>query len=345
MGGSSVEDWVIGSPSGEPRTLVLVGCTGNGKSATGNSILQKKAFVSEAKSSGVTHTCELRTAVSEDGQILNVIDTPGLFDCSAKAEFTCKEIGKCISMAKDGIHAVLFVLSVKTRFSEGEEAVLNSLRTLFGSKMTDYMILVFTGGDELEYHEIRLEDYLGRDCPKPLKELLNQCENRCVLFNNRTHSQSKKDEQVQELLSLMNLVLAKNDGKPYTDELFVELKRGTAELDGQNEEQLMKRITELVESKFRENTARLEQQLVEEKASLEQKLAEEKSRLEHKLAEEKARLEQQLVEEKAARLSAENMAHSSQEKSIDEIHKMRENLARAERELREQAGRMNCAIL
>ncbi|KAL8101368.1 hypothetical protein AgCh_033303 [Apium graveolens] len=319
MGGSSVEDWVIGSPSGEPRTLVLVGCTGNGKSATGNSILQKKAFVSEAKSSGVTHTCELRTAVSEDGQILNVIDTP------AKAEFTCKEIGKCISMAKDGIHAVLFVLSVKTRFSEGEEAVLNSLRTLFGSKMTDYMILVFTGGDELEYHEIRLEDYLGRDCPKPLK--------------------SKKDEQVQELLSLMNLVLAKNDGKPYTDELFVELKRGTAELDGQNEEQLMKRITELVESKFRENTARLEQQLVEEKASLEQKLAEEKSRLEHKLAEEKARLEQQLVEEKAARLSAENMAHSSQEKSIDEIHKMRENLARAERELREQAGRMNCAIL
>lgn len=74
-------------------------------------------------------------------------------------------------MAKDGIHAVLFVLSVKTRFSEGEEAVLNSLRTLFGNKMTDYMITVFTGGYELEYQETTLEDYLG-DCPHPLKVFL-----------------------------------------------------------------------------------------------------------------------------------------------------------------------------
>lgn len=98
----------------------------------------------------------------------------GLFDCSAKEEFTGKEIARCISMAKDGIHAVLFVLSVKTRFSEGEEAVLKSLRTLFGNRLTDYMIIVFTGGDELEYHEIALEDYLGCDCdcPHPLKVFL-----------------------------------------------------------------------------------------------------------------------------------------------------------------------------
>lgn len=78
MGGSSVdEDWVISSPFTGPRTLVLVGCTGNGKSATGNTILQRKAFVSEARSSGVTHTCELHSTVLKDGQILHVIDTPG----------------------------------------------------------------------------------------------------------------------------------------------------------------------------------------------------------------------------------------------------------------------------
>lgn len=43
----------------------------------------------------------------------------GLFDFSAETEFIGKEIVKCINMAKDGIHAVLVVLSVKTRFSEG----------------------------------------------------------------------------------------------------------------------------------------------------------------------------------------------------------------------------------
>lgn len=96
----------------------------------------------------------------------------GLFDCSAKTEFTLKEIAKCINMVKDGIHAVLVVLSIKNRFTEGEEAVVKSLRTLFGNKLTDYMIIVFTGGDELEYDQKTLKDYLGHDCPVPLQVFL-----------------------------------------------------------------------------------------------------------------------------------------------------------------------------
>lgn len=72
-------------------------------------------------------------------------------------------------MAKDGIHAVLVVFSVRTRFSQEEEAALRSLQTLFGSKIFDYMIVVFTGGDELEDNDETLDDYLGRECPQPLK--------------------------------------------------------------------------------------------------------------------------------------------------------------------------------
>ena len=95
--------------------------------------------------------------------------TAGLFDFSAESDFVGKEIVKCINLAKDGIHAVLVVFSVRTRFSQEEQAALRSLQTLFGSKIINYMIVVFTGGDELEENDETLEDYLGRECPEPLK--------------------------------------------------------------------------------------------------------------------------------------------------------------------------------
>ena len=89
MGGSYVDDdWEFASSgsanevqisANEARTVVLVGRTGNGKSATGNSILGKKVFKSKASSSGITSSCEMKTAELSDGQIVNVIDTPGKY--------------------------------------------------------------------------------------------------------------------------------------------------------------------------------------------------------------------------------------------------------------------------
>lgn len=49
------------------------------------------------------------------------------------------------------------------------------------------------------------------------------CGNRCVLFNNKTKEKEKKSEQLKILFSLVNKVVHNNGGKPYTDEIFVEL--------------------------------------------------------------------------------------------------------------------------
>lgn len=346
MGGSYVEDdWELASSgsasevqisANEARTVVLVGRTGNGKSATGNSILGKKVFKSRASSSGVTSSCEMQTAELSDGQIVNVIDTPGLFEVSAGSEFIGKEIVKCIDFAKDGIHAILVVLSVRSRFSEEEENALRSLQTLFGSKIVDYMIVVFTGGDELEDDEDTLDDYLGRECPESLKQILSLCGNRCVLFDNKTKDEKKRSGQVQQLLSFVNMIVSQNGGQPYTDELFAKLKKGAMKLH--REQRKVDSLEGYSEGQISELKKHMQQ-------TYEEQLKHITEMIESKLKEATTRLEKQLAEEQAARLRAEDSAKLAQKKSDDEIRKLRKHLEKAHEELRKRGDKGGCAIL
>lgn len=57
-----------------------------------------------------------------------------------------------------------------------------------------------------------------------MQRVLEMCKRRVVLFDNKTKDAAKQAEQVQQLLSLINLVMEENGGQPYSDEFFMELK-------------------------------------------------------------------------------------------------------------------------
>ncbi|XP_059162447.1 GTPase IMAP family member 8-like [Physella acuta] len=232
--------------------LILIGKSGSGKSATGNSILRQQEFKAHCKADSDERFPQYRTTII-DGRNVQVVECPGIIDTDIDKRGGVERVVRAIQNAvlanPEGYHAFLIVVAFGQRFYKQELDCIKILKHIFGQNVIKtHGIIVLSYGDTFKHHEVKEEVTMKKYCEKqtgPLKELLMELildaknkENWSDILNNIKNvikellNEINKKLETKEILGLLKLNMVETIryieycAKTYemSDELFKEVE-------------------------------------------------------------------------------------------------------------------------